>query len=155
MDVQKDKVVKIQYKLTDDTGEVLDSSEGRDDLAYLHGHSNIIPGLEEALEGKSPGDEVTAKIEPEKGYGSRNDELLFKVSKEQMPSDTDLEVGMQFQAQTKEGQQQIVTLAEIGDEEVTLDANHPLAGENLNFEVTVTDVRDASESELEHGQVEG
>ncbi|MFW6293595.1 MAG: FKBP-type peptidyl-prolyl cis-trans isomerase, partial [Spirochaetota bacterium] len=131
---------------------VLDSSENHGDLAYVHGHQNIVEGLEDALEGKDIGDTVTTTVEPEKGYGDRHDQLVFTVPRSNMP-DGDLEVGMQFAAQDKEGNQQVVTLVDIGDEEVKLDANHPLAGQTLHFNVTVNDIREASDEEVEHGHV--
>jgi FKBP-type peptidyl-prolyl cis-trans isomerase SlyD len=154
MKVASNTVVTIAYKLTSDTGEVIDQSRDGDDFAYLHGHQNIVPGLEKALEGKSAGESVETTVPPEEGYGTRDDHLVFRVPRSNMP-DEELEVGMQFAAQDKEGNQQIVTLVEIGDGDVTLDANHPLAGENLNFAVTIQDVREASSEELEHGHVHG
>ena len=152
MEVAQDRVVTIAYTLKDDEGNVLDSSENHGDLAYIHGHQNIVEGLEDALEGKDIGDTVTTTVEPEKGYGDRHDQLMFTVPRSNMP-DGDLEVGMQFAAQDKEGNQQVVTLVDIGDEEVKLDANHPLAGQTLHFDVTVNDVREASDEEVEHGHV--
>ena len=152
MEVAQDRVVTIAYTLKDDEGNVLDSSENHGDLAYVHGHQNIVEGLEDALEGKDVGDTVTTTVEPEKGYGDRHDQLMFTVPRSNMP-DGDLEVGMQFAAQDKEGNQQVVTLIDIGDEEVKLDANHPLAGQTLHFDVTVNDVREASDEEVEHGHV--
>ncbi len=152
MEVAQDRVVTIAYTLKDDEGNVLDSSENHGDLAYIHGHQNIVEGLEDALEGKDVGDTVTTTVEPEKGYGDRHDQLMFTVPRSNMP-DGDLEVGMQFAAQDKEGNQQVVTLVDIGDEEVKLDANHPLAGQTLHFDVTVNDVREASDEEVEHGHV--
>ena len=152
MEVAQDRVVTIAYTLKDDEGNVLDSSENHGDLAYIHGHQNIVEGLEDALEGKDIGDTVTTTVEPEKGYGDRHDQLMFTVPRSNMP-DGDLEVGMQFAAQDKEGNQQVVTLVDIGDEEVQLDANHPLAGQTLHFDVTVNDVREASDEEVEHGHV--
>ena len=152
MDIANDKVVSISYTLKDDAGTVLDSSDGREDLDYLHGHSNIVEGLEEALEGKSIGDSVSVSVPPEKGYGTRDDEAIFQVPKENMP-DEELELGMQFAAQDKDGNNRILTLVEIGDEKVTLDANHPLAGETLHFDVTVNNIRDAQQVEIDHGHV--
>ncbi|MFW6312870.1 MAG: FKBP-type peptidyl-prolyl cis-trans isomerase [Spirochaetota bacterium] len=152
MVVEQDRVVSIAYTLKDDEGQVLDSSQDNGDFAYLHGHQNIVEGLEEALEGKQAGDKVEAVVEPEKGYGTRHDQLVFTVPRSNMP-DGELEVGMQFAAQDKEGNQQVVTLVDVGDEEVKLDANHPLAGQTLHFDVTVNDVRDASGEEVEHGHV--
>ena len=152
MEVTKDRVVTIAYTLKDDSGQVLDSSENHGDLEYLHGHQNIVEGLEEALEGKGPGESVETTVEPEKGYGGRHDQLVFTVPRSNMP-EGELEPGMQFAAQDKEGNQQVVTLVEVADEEVKLDANHPLAGQTLHFDVTVNDVREASDDEVEHGHV--
>ena len=152
MTVQNDKVISIAYTLKDDSGEVLDSSDGREDLDYLHGHQNIVQGLESALDGKSIGDSISVTVPPENGYGERNDDATMEVPRGQMP-DEELELGMQFAAQDKDGNQQIVTLVEIGDEKVKLDANHPLAGQTLHFDVTVNDIRDAQQIELDHGHV--
>ncbi len=152
MTIGKDAVVSIAYTLKDNSGQVLDSSEGRDDLAYLHGHQNIVEGLEEALEGKSVGESVSVVVEPDKGYGVRNDSLVFKVGRDRMP-DEELELGMQFAAQDKDGNQQVVTLVEVDEEQVTLDANHPLAGQSLHFDVTVNDIREALAVEIDHGHV--
>jgi len=152
MEVGQDRVVTIAYTLKDDSGQVLDSSENHGDFAYLHGHQNIVEGLEDALEGKTVGDQVEAVVVPEKGYGTRNDQLVFSVPRSNMP-DGDLDVGMQFAAQDKEGNQQVVTLVEVADDQVKLDANHPLAGQTLHFDVTVNDVREANDEEVEHGHV--
>lgn len=152
MNIEKNKVVSIAYTLKDRNGNVLDSSEENGDLSYLHGHQNIVEGLEDALEGKVVGDRVEATVSPEKGYGVRNEELIFTVPKDKMP-DEPLEVGMQFAAADKDGNQHVVTLVEMGDSEVTLDANHPLAGETLHFDVTVSEIRDAQKIEIEHGHV--
>lgn len=155
MNVQKDSVVTIDYELKDDSGEVLDSSDNNGELAYLHGHDNIVEGLEEALEGKEPGASVETTVAPEKGYGEYTDSLVFSVGRDRLPEDVDLELGMQFEARAQDGQRQIVTLTKIGDDEVTLDGNHPLAGQTLYFNVTVKDVRSATSEELEHGHVHG
>ncbi|MFP4378192.1 MAG: peptidylprolyl isomerase [Spirochaetales bacterium] len=152
MNVEKDRVVSISYTLKDQSGNVLDSSGDNGNFEYLHGHQNIVPGLEIALEGKSSGDSIDTVVEPSEAYGERNDQLVFQVPKDKMP-DEELAVGTQFAAQDKEGNQQIVTLIDVGDASVTLDANHPLAGEILHFNVTVNEVRDASKEEIEHGHV--
>jgi FKBP-type peptidyl-prolyl cis-trans isomerase SlyD len=152
MEIEQDRVVTIGYTLKDDQGNVIDSSENHGDLEYLHGHQNIVEGLEEALDGRDVGDEVETTVEPTKGYGERHDQLVFTVPRTKMP-EGNLEVGMQFAAQDKDGNQQVVTLVEVGDEEVKLDANHPLAGQTLHFNVKVNDVREASGEELEHGHV--
>ena len=154
MKIGQDSVVFIAYTLTNGGGEVIDASEDDGEFPYLHGYENIVPGLEEALLGKSQGDNVKAVIKPEKGYGIRNEELVFKMPRNKMP-DEELELGMQFSAQDKEGEQQVVTIVKLEDEEVTLDGNHPLAGETLHFDVTIKEVRAATSEELAHGHVHG
>jgi len=154
MQVAKDKVVSIDYTLTDDEGTVLDSSEGRAPLAYLHGAGNIIPGLEKALEGKRAGEKLTVRVAAAEAYGERDDALTQQVPREMFMGVDELEVGMRFQAQTNQGVQ-IVTITEISGDVVTVDGNHPLAGKPLNFAVSVVDVRDATGEELAHGHVHG
>ncbi|MFQ5581497.1 MAG: peptidylprolyl isomerase [Mariprofundaceae bacterium] len=154
MQVAKHKVVSIDYTLTNDAGEVLDSSKGGEPLAYLHGTNNIIPGLESALEGKATDDTLQVKIAPEDGYGERVDDMVQTVSRDLFQGVDELEAGMQFQANTDSGVQ-VVTITAVEGDEVTVDGNHPLAGENLNFDVTVVDVREASSEEIEHGHVHG
>jgi FKBP-type peptidyl-prolyl cis-trans isomerase SlyD len=153
MIVEKDRVVSIDYTLRDNSGNLIDSSEGSDPLEYLHGNGNIIPGLEKALAGKKAGDQLTCSIAAADAYGERDDSLIFKVNKSEFEG-ADIEVGMQFEAHGEEGAQ-IVTVVGIEGEEVTIDANHPLAGETLNFDVKIVDVREATSEELEHGHVHG
>lgn len=147
-------VVLIHYTLTSDGGEVLDTSEGREPLAYLHGFGNIIPGLEKALAGKQAGDKLKVSIAPEEAYGLRDDALVQVVPRTAFGGAPDLDVGMQFQAQTPMGVR-IVTIVDVSGDDITLDGNHPLAGETLNFDVQVTEVRAASAEELAHGHVHG
>lgn len=154
MKVAENKVVVIDYTLTDNDGSVIDSSEGAGPLAYLHGAGNIIPGLEEALIDKEAGDEVKASIEPAKAYGERHDQLKQEVPSELFSGVEKVEVGMQFQSETEQGPV-LVTVVEINDETITVDGNHPLAGVHLNFDVTVREVREPSDEELEHGHVHG
>ncbi len=150
MKITKDKVVAIHYKLTNNDGEVLDSSEGRDPLVYIHGNGNLIMGMEEGVEGKAKGDKLTLKIAPEKGYGVKDPELTQKVPRSAF-GDQKIEKGMQFS--TNQGG--VVTVTEVGLNEVTVDANHPLAGVELNFTVEVVEVREATSDELSHGHVHG
>ncbi|MDH3640273.1 MAG: peptidylprolyl isomerase [Gammaproteobacteria bacterium] len=154
MIVAKDKIVSFDYTLKDSEGIVLDSSEGREPLAYLHGADNIIPGLEDALSGKSSGDQVSAVIEPENAYGPRDDALVGKVPKENLEGVEDIQIGLQLQVQTPSGSK-VVHVTHIDEETVTIDANHPLAGVTLHFDVTVTEVRDATAEEVEHGHAHG
>jgi FKBP-type peptidyl-prolyl cis-trans isomerase SlyD len=150
MQVANQKVTTIDYTLTDANGEVIDQSTDGE-FAYLHGHQNIIPGLENALEGKAAGDEVSVTIEPDQAYGERDDRLLQSVPMDIFPDASQVEVGSRFQAEGPDGQPMVLTVTDVGESEVQVDANHPLAGETLNFEVKVLDVRDAGEEELEHG----
>jgi FKBP-type peptidyl-prolyl cis-trans isomerase SlyD len=155
MQIAQDKVVLIHYTLTDDGGKVLDSSSGGDPLAYLHGQGNIIPGLEKALEGKQAGDKLNVRVEPSEGYGVRDDSLVQQVPRRAFGSVSKVEPGMQFHAQSTQGQMRVVTVTHVQGDMVTVDGNHPLAGEVLVFDVEVAEVRDATGEELEHGHVHG
>jgi len=148
------RVVTIHYTLTNDQGEELDSSrvEGREPLSYLEGAQNIIGGLESALSGKDSGDQVKVSVDPAEGYGEKNDELIQPVPRSAFEGVDTIEPGMQFQAQTPGGPQ-IVRVVEVSDESVTIDANHPLAGERLHFDVEVIESRPATDEEQEHGHV--
>jgi len=154
LQIAKKTVARIEYKLTDDSGEVIDTSEGQEPLAYLHGSGNILPGLESELEGKTSGDAFKVRITAADGYGERDEGLVQDVPKDQLPEGAELQLGMQFQAQSEHGFH-ILTVVGIGDATVKMDANHPLAGVALNFEVEVVEVRDATSEELEHGHVHG
>jgi len=154
MTVAKNKVVLIDYKLTNNAGEVLDSSEGGEPLAYIHGIGNIIIGLEEALEGRQAGEALAVTIPPEKAYGVRDDAKIQAVPRRMFQGVADIQPGMQFHAQTQNGLE-VVTVAAVTGDMVTVDANHPLAGETLNFDVSILEVREATEEELDHGHVHG
>jgi len=154
MQVQNDHVVSIDYTLKNDAGEVMDTSEQNGPLAYLHGHHNIIPGLEKALDDKSVGDSFTVSIEPAEAYGERDERMIQTVPRSMFQGVDEIEPGMRFQAQT-EGGVTVVTIKEVNGDEITLDGNHELAGETLHFDVEVKDVRPASEEEMEHGHVHG
>lgn len=150
MQVQDKAIVGIHYTLKNDAGETLDSSEGRDPLHYLHGGGGIIKGLESALEGKEPGEELDVTIEPEEGYGPHREELVQDVPKSAFEQVGDIEVGMTFQAQTDAGPVPI-RVADVSEETVTVDGNHALAGERLHFSVKVEEVREATQEEIDHG----
>lgn len=154
MVIARDKVVLIHYTLTNDAGETVDSSAGREPLAYLHGQGNIIAGLEKALEGRQVGDKLSVRVEPAEGYGVRDESLVQQVPRRQFGG-ANVQPGMQFHAQTTQGHTRVVTVKRVQGDMVTVDGNHPLAGEALNFEVEVTEVRDATHEELEHGHVHG
>jgi len=153
MKIGNNSVVSLQYKLTNNTGEVLDSSEGDEPLVYLHGSDSIIPGLENALTGKSVGEQLQVTIPPEEGYGDFDDTLIQVIPRDAFEGIDEIQPGMQFQAENPEGQLQIVCVKEIADDGITIDANHPLAGQVLNFDVTVELVREATAEELKHGHV--
>lgn len=155
MEVAKHKVVLIDYTLTDESGAVLDSSQGAEPLAYIHGIGNIIPGLEEALEGKSAGDALQVSVPPAQAYGERDDALTQAVPRDRFEGADELQVGMQFHTMSEAGAQQVVTVVGVEEDSVTVDANHPLAGVTLNFDVNVVEVREATEEELAHGHVHG
>ena len=154
MQIEKDKVVTIDYVLTDDAGNELDRSEDGS-FAYLHGASNIIPGLEDALAGKAAGDELKVPVAPEDAYGHRDESKTQAVPADMFQTDTQIEVGMQFHAQDPDGDPLVVTVIKVEEETITVDGNHVLAGIPLNFDVKVVDVRDASAEELAHGHVHG
>ena len=154
MAIEKDKVVSIDYTLTGENGQVLDSSQGREPLAYLHGAGNIIPGLENALEGKGEGDQLNVSIPPEQAYGARDERMVQPVPRAAFQGVPDIKPGMQFEAKTNAGPR-LITVVGVQGDEVTIDANHPLAGATLNFDVKVVTVRDATEQEKSHGHVHG
>ncbi|HIG65107.1 MAG TPA: peptidylprolyl isomerase [Methyloprofundus sp.] len=147
-------VVSIHYTLTNKAGEKLDSSIGAEPLSYLHGAGNIIPGLESALSESSVGDKLTVTIEAADAYGERNEQQIQTVGKEMFQGIDTIEVGMQFQADSSNGPA-VVTITEIEEDNITIDGNHPLAGEQLTFDVEVMDIRPATETEMEHGHIHG
>lgn len=154
MQIAPNSVVAFHYKLTNDAGEVVDSSEGRDPLTYIHGAGNIIPGLEKQLEGRKAGDSLTAHVEAAEAYGEKNPQMIQQVPTAAFQGVESVEPGMQFQAQTEQGPL-LVTVVDIDGDTVTVDGNHPLAGQALHFDVTIDTVREATEEELSHGHVHG
>jgi FKBP-type peptidyl-prolyl cis-trans isomerase SlyD len=154
MQVADNMAVSIHYTLTNDEGEVLDSSRDDEALVYLHGEGNIISGLEQALAGKSVGDKFNVRLEPEDAYGEFMEDMVQVISSSMFDGVDKLEVGMQFQADVSHGPG-IVTIVEIEGDEVTIDGNHPLAGQALTFDVEVLEIRPATEEELDHGHVHG
>ncbi len=146
------RVVTIHYTLKNDEGEVLDSSREREPLSYLEGAQNIISGLEEALNEKGQGEEAQVSLDPENAYGEVNEELVQPVPSSAFEGVEKVEPGMQFQAETPGGPQ-IVKVVSVEEETVTIDANHPLAGQRLHFDVEVVDTREPSDEEKEHGHV--
>lgn len=147
-------VASFHYTLKNDAGEVLDSSEGREPLAYLHGAGNIVEGLEKAMEGRGAGDKFSVTVQPEEGYGIHHAQLTQEVPREAFQGVEQLQVGMHFQASGEQGVME-VRITSIEGDVVTVDGNHPLAGETLHFDIEVTDVRKATLEESSHGHVHG
>ncbi|HET6538992.1 MAG TPA: peptidylprolyl isomerase [Chryseolinea sp.] len=150
MEITKNKVAGIHYTLRDNTGSIIDTSDGREPLYYLHGAGNLIIGMEEGLEGKTIGDKFQLKISPAKGYGEKDPSMTQKVPRSAF-GNQEVKQGMKFQ--TDRGA--VVTVTDVGLDSVTVDANHPLAGVELNFAVEVMEVRNATQEELDHGHVHG
>jgi len=153
MTVAKDKVVGVIYTLTDDQGNVVDTNKGQDALEFIQGHGMMIPGFEKALEGAIEGQTLSFSVSPEEGYGESNEDFVIEVPRSAFPEDEEVQVGWQVTGTTPDGQMQAFRVLEVSDEKIKLDANHPLAGQNLNFEVEVVALRDATEQELSHGHV--
>lgn len=153
MQITDKTAVSFHYTLTNGSGEQLDSSRGEEPLLYLHGAGNIISGLEAALAGKSVGDSFKVTIPPVVAYGELAPDMVQVVSKK-MFDGMDLEIGMQFHADVSHGSG-VITITEINGDDVTVDGNHPLAGETLTFEVEVVDVRPATDDEMAHGHIHG
>jgi FKBP-type peptidyl-prolyl cis-trans isomerase SlyD len=154
MQIADNMAVSIHYTLTDDDGEVLDSSIGDEALVYLHGGGNIISGLEKALHGKVAGDKFNVRIAPEEAYGEFMEEMIQVISRDMFEGIDNIEVGMQFHADVSSGTG-VVKVVNIEDDDITIDGNHPLAGLALTFDVEVMDVRAATEEEAAHGHIHG
>ncbi len=154
MAITRDSVVTIHYTLKDDAGEVIDSSASGEPLMYLHGHGNLIPGLERELTGREVGEELSVTVAPAEGYGEHDERLVQSVPRKALRGVKDVKAGMRLSTHSEEGPRS-VTVTEVSPESVTLDGNHPLAGKNLNFDVRIEGVRPATEEELAHGHVHG
>lgn len=154
MKVSSNKVVCMHYTLCNEAGDVLDSSSGRAPLAYLHGNGNPVPGLESALDGKAAGDKLTVTVEPEQGYGVRDERLVQILPRGKFEKTGELVAGMQFTTNGPDGTR-LLTVTSIKRDLVTVDANHPLAGKALHFQVEITEVREATREERAHGHVQG
>ena len=154
MIVEKDKVVSFHYTLKNTAGEQMETSREKDPMSYLHGANNIIVGLEKAMEGHSIEDEFVVTVEPEEAYGVRNEKNVQRVSLKRLKGIGKISAGQVLNLQTNKGQVQ-VTVLKVGRFNIDVDGNHPLAGEQLTFEVEVMDIRDATEEELEHRHVHG
>jgi FKBP-type peptidyl-prolyl cis-trans isomerase SlyD len=154
MRVEEHTVVRIHYVLTNDNEEVLDSSEGQDPLAYLHGTGHLVEGLEAQLLGKAAGDKLDVTVQPGDDYGEINEELVQVVSSNVFDGVESIEPGMQFQTSNEDNSDsETITVVSVENDEVTIDGNHPLAGVTLHFAVDIIEVREATAEELEHGHV--
>jgi FKBP-type peptidyl-prolyl cis-trans isomerase SlyD len=154
MQIALNSVVTLHYTLKDNEGNLIDQSDDGSFL-YLHGAMNIIPGLENALVGKAAGDEVSVSVSPEEGYGVKDPERIQEVPKEMFEGNEDIQAGVQFHAQSPDGAAVVVTVVEVKDDVVVIDGNHALAGVDLNFDVKIIEVREASDEEVTHGHVHG
>jgi len=154
MIAEKDKVITFHYTLTNAEGEQMESSREGDPITYLHGANNIVTGLEKAMEGHAIKDSFTAKLEPEEAYGVRNENNIQRVPLKRLKGIGKISVGQILNLQTNKGQVQ-VTVLKVGRFNVDVDGNHPLAGQQLTFDVEIADIREASKEELEHRHVHG
>jgi FKBP-type peptidyl-prolyl cis-trans isomerase SlyD len=155
MNIENRKVVSFHYTLKNDQGEEIESSQERGQpMVYLHGAGNIIPGLEKAMRGKVAGDQFEVTVEPAEAYGERNDSAVQRISAKHFGAGQRLEPGQLVMLNTQQGPRQ-VTVLKVGRFNIDVDANHPLAGQSLTFDVEVTDVRDATAEEISHGHVHG
>lgn len=154
MNISDNCVASFHYTLTNSTGEVLDSSIGQEPLSYLHGAGNIIPGLEKALAGKTVGDKLKVSVNAAEAYGERDSSMVQELPNSMFSGVNKIEVGMEFHAETEHGLQ-VVTVTAVEGDTVTIDGNHPLAGVDLNFDVEITEVRNATSEELDHGHAHG
>jgi FKBP-type peptidyl-prolyl cis-trans isomerase SlyD len=155
MPIGANKVVTIHYTLKDESGNLLDSTQGSLPFSFLTGHDQVIPKLEEEIDTMLIGGKKNILISAEDAYGEYRDDLVHQINKENFPQDVELEVGMQFVTSAPDGIQMPFAIKQIDGDLVTIDFNHPLAGKNLEFEVELVDVRDATEEELAHGHIHG
>lgn len=153
--IKEGSVVSMTYRLTNTAGEELDSAEKASPFSYLHGHGQIVPGLERELEGLAVGTSKKVVVSPVDGYGEFEPELQTVARRDQFPADQPLEVGMRFAADVGQEQPVVFMVMSVEGNDVTLDGNHPLAGETLHFDVEILEVRDATEEELAHGHAHG
>jgi FKBP-type peptidyl-prolyl cis-trans isomerase SlyD len=152
--VDKNTVVSIHYTLTDKDGNVVDSSVGNEPLTYIHGAGGMIPGFEKALTERTVGEKFNFTVEPQDGYGTWEQDLVQRVPKSSFQNPAAVKVGVQFQANSDHGPL-VVTVTEVTENEVVVDGNHMLAGQNLFFEVEVLEIRAATKEEMEHGHIHG
>ena len=149
--VEIDSVVSIHYSLHLDGGEMVDTSRGREPMNYLHGHGNIVLGLEEELTGRKVGEQFAVGVPAEKGYGESNPDGVQKIPRSNFPTELELAPGVALRAQDGDGAPVMMRVMEVGEQEVTVDLNHPLAGKTLYFDIEVMAIRTATQEELAHG----
>lgn len=152
MQISSNKVVSFSYKLTDSDGELIDETPKGESFPYLHGHQNIVPGLEKQLEGLKKGDAITAKVLAGEAYGEFDEELIFQVPRSNFPKELTIVEGMEFDSDGPEGPMTVV-VTNVDKDLITVNANHPLAGVDLTFDIKITDVREATPQEIAHGHV--
>lgn len=155
MNIEKDKVVTFHYRLSDDKGTEIENSQSQEPLSILYGHGNIIPGLEQAMHGRSAGDTFDVVVPPEQAYGEYRADFTQRVPKKYFRDAEQLKPGDSTVLTTKDGRRQIVQVLKVGSSVVDVDLNHPMAGKTLHFGIEITDVRDAAEEEIAHGHVHG
>jgi len=155
MKITENAFVEFHYALVNQANEVVDGTRGGEPLPYIHGKGNIIPGLEQALDGREEGEKFNVSISPEQGYGERDEALVSIVDAESFAGFENVDVGMLCQIEDENGEPKLITITAVNteEEEVTIDANHPFAGQTLNFEVEIMNVRAATEAELRDGIV--
>lgn len=155
MGISEGKVVHLTYALSNSRGEILDRADTEQPFVYMHGAGQIVPGLEEALEGLKVGDSKKVVVQPEDGYGVKDDDLKLVLKRSQFPPDMEIKVGMQFETSTPQGEDLLFAIEKVDGDQISVDGNHPLAGEVLHFDVKVILVRDATEEEISHGHAHG
>ncbi len=153
--IEKNKVISISYSLKDTQGEELDRADIDKPLEYLHGSGNIVPGLENALEGLKVGDKKEVTVEPKDGYGEIMTDLKMELDRKAFPTDQKIATGMQFMAELADGKKHPFNVVDIKDNKIHVDGNHPLAGQTLHFSIEVTKIRAATSEELKHGHAHG
>jgi FKBP-type peptidyl-prolyl cis-trans isomerase SlyD len=154
MQIAHDSVVTLEYTLKDASGETIDSSDG-EPLSYLHGHGELVPGLERALLGRKEGDSLQVEVAPEDAYGEHDPERIIEIARDELPDDVEPEIGLELSTDGPDGEPVTLWIVDIEEDRITLDGNHPLAGQPLHFSIKILVVRDATAEEREHGHVHG
>ena len=155
MPLAQNKAITFNYTLKDDEGNILDTTKGSSPFSFLSGNGQILPKLEDAMSSMLLGSKKNVKIDAADAYGEYNEEAVQKVERTNFPKDVDLQLGMQFVTNSPDGHQMPFVISEIKGDVVTIDFNHPLAGKNLEFDVELLDVRDATAEEIAHGHIHG